>query len=50
MAKYFCRTCRYRFVTKGDKVPKNCPSCGRPDVREDYNAQDLLKEVDSGDY
>ena len=46
MVKYFCRSCSYRFTTKGDRIPKDCPACGtKGDVVRDYDADTLLRSV-----
>ncbi len=45
MEKYFCKMCSYRFVKKGAVEPKMCPACGSTDIKRDYKAEDLLKEV-----
>jgi len=32
-------------VTRGESIPKKCPACGSNDVKDDYNAETLLREV-----
>ena len=48
-SKYFCRSCAYRFVPKGEREPKVCPACGSSEIKKDYDANSLLKEVTNED-
>lgn len=43
--KFECISCKYKFVPKTERVPKRCPFCSSPELREAESAQDLLDSV-----
>ena len=43
MAKWACLSCNYRFDS--EKVPKDCPYCGRDKIEKEKNAEELLGEI-----
>lgn len=45
MKKYFCRSCSYKFIIRSARIPKDCPACGSNAVKEEYDANTLLKEL-----
>ena len=46
MAKYYCRSCQFKFARKKDVEIGACPYCGRESVSPAYEgkAQDLIEE------
>jgi DNA-directed RNA polymerase subunit RPC12/RpoP len=54
MAKYYCKSCGYRFQTKSDKKPRTCPYCGKSGTLvKEGTAQDIIEEAlkeDFGDF
>lgn len=46
MAKYYCRSCHFKFSRKRDTEIGACPYCGRESVSPAYEgkAQDLIEE------
>ncbi len=46
MAKYYCRSCHFKFSRKRDAEIGTCPYCGRETVSTAYEgkAQDLIEE------
>jgi len=41
--KYRCGKCNYRFLPKGDTVPRRCPYCSSENILVD--ARDLVREL-----
>ncbi|MGB9748979.1 MAG: hypothetical protein ACP5OZ_05200 [Candidatus Woesearchaeota archaeon] len=51
MAKYYCKACGYRFQTKSDKKPRNCPYCGKSGTLvKEGTAQDIIEEALKEDF
>ena len=44
MAKLICKACRYKL----DKMPDSelCPYCGKKELEEEQNADELIHEVE----
>jgi len=50
MARYFCRSCNFRYEPRGTREPIVCPACGKNNLTKDYSAADILKEVTGEGY
>ena len=45
MAKFVCKNCKYRFEGDGESKNKICPYCGKKDIKEEQDAEELIEEV-----
>jgi len=45
MAKYRCKSCRYRFTPR-EELTKSCPYCGKVGtLQEEPDAEELLRDI-----
>jgi biotin synthase-like enzyme len=44
MANYICKHCKFR--SSSERIPKDCPYCGRSTLEKEKSAEELLTEID----
>ncbi len=44
MGKFYCESCGYKVDAKSSP-PKNCPYCGKEDLKKEKSAEELVNET-----